>query len=220
MYCNKCGEKLSEGSGLCSKCGSEVCSVESIQAKHGTVRNTSAYAKVFGVANIALVLLLFVPWIEINAYVVSIPLSLFDLCAGASDTSSTLQTYFGSSADQASGALGLITSCGIVMLLCMIPTNVADAYRFLVKGKGTISGFVASLISSVFVTVVVFLINAYISSSSSSYYSAALTGILSITAWPLLVAALCAVLIYLKCKHFTSFLESNAPDSANVESSN
>ncbi len=200
MYCNKCGEKLPEGSGFCPKCGNEVRPAASVQTKPKVNPNASFYAKAFGVANVILALLSFTPWIAINANVVSPKLTRHDVFTNASSISSTLQSYLGSSADQASSVLSLIAGCGFVMLFAMVITNAVDAVRFFSKGNGTVSGFATSLLCSALMIVGVLCVNAYISMQSSSYYSDALSGILSVTTWPWLIAVSCIVLACLKLK--------------------
>lgn len=200
MYCSKCGEKLQEGSEFCSKCGNKVRTSVVVTQKTRPQSERGKYIRAFGLANVILLLLIFTPWLSVNAYVVTTQFSLLELCANASELSFNLQRFLGSSASQVTGALNMFFFFAFVMLLAMVVTNIADAFRYFIKGSGTISGFVSSLICSAFMIIAVLVSNAYISNSTSSYYATALSSIISTTLWPWIICLVSTVLIFVKVK--------------------
>lgn len=112
-FCSQCGKELTEGGRFCSSCGARIRQTGSFadasinpegasqtakELLSDSRQNSSAgYVKVIGVLNIVIMILLFMPWLNLNLYLWSDSYSLPGLVEVAGSLYNNISSLLGSS---------------------------------------------------------------------------------------------------------------------------
>lgn len=209
MFCPKCGASLGGGARFCSKCGhalpvgvQEPAPVPSPQPVP-VPQSIPAPGGMFTIANIVLVAAAFLPWLSVNVYVVSGQFSLLDFGSTIFRIDDQLRSFMGPYYYSEYGTwVGLAAVVGVLMFFAMIITNGFDAISGLRGKRSSCAGFVVSLTCGIVALAATFAAQSMIGDVAGSYFgssaSAALSGMVSATAWPWMVTLGSAMLLWLK----------------------
>lgn len=221
MYCTKCGNEIDTRSNFCPNCSAEIVHKKEGDSSQNFSRPekadcSDATVYFLGAVSVVLSLSIFFPWLSLGGYVEYSPLGLVSALGEIEDLS-----YFITGSSNSSGAQGLETFCIAVFAFSIVTliANAANAYFCFAKKRSAILGYLIVLAFSAISIVATFAINSSISSYASSYFgligASYASGVLSVTVWPWLTAALSIASVVLATKNRSSSAEE--PDIAQIE---
>ena len=221
MFCPKCGNQVPDEARFCPKCGNRferaraTAASEHSGESHAPSSMFSAGsagsffsnpARALCVADVALLLMTFLPWVTINVYIYSQQFSLLDLATQASRINDLASNYLGSSyaTSDASSSLAGFAVMLMVAWLAMVATLAVDAVKRFKDGRGMSGAFIISAIVALLAICASMGVDADISKNMGSYMgSQAISGVIAPTIWPwvvLVAAIVCGVFHGKTCK--------------------
>ncbi|WP_452039549.1 zinc-ribbon domain-containing protein [Adlercreutzia rubneri] len=191
-YCRQCGKELEASARFCPACGTSVEAISApttlessqsipILASASAAEKAKSAKIIAGVLNAALVVLAFMPWVNVNLYIwgdsYSIP-ALLDMANTVREWGSP----FGSVSGDIDGAVAGLSAVILVVLaawLAVVVLLARDAYRYFTNKSGFGSaGSTAMCVLSALFLLVVFSFD-QLNNSSSGVPS----GMISATLW-------------------------------------